>query len=225
MNIAVISCIHGDIDTVMKFLDKLSAFDIDLFVCPGDFTDYSIPKGFSRIDIVRILLEELKSLHKPVITVPGSWDKDIIEFLKTESTSVHGEGKIIDGVGFYGYGGARTPFKTPFEPAEGEIMLGLEKAYSEVRNAEIKIQVTHAPPYNTKLDLISTGAHVGSHIVREFIESKQPDAAICAHIHESRGVDHIKATKMLNGGRFPEGYFGLVSIVDGKVDVKMNNLI
>ncbi|MBI2084171.1 MAG: metallophosphoesterase [Candidatus Aenigmarchaeota archaeon] len=225
MNIAVLGCIHGDIEAIMKFLDKMSVLSIDAIVCPGDFTDYAVPKGFSRTDIVRIILEELKSLHAPIITVPGSWDKDVIEFLKKESISVHGEGKVIDGVGFYGYGGARTPFKTPFEPAEGEIMLGLENAFGEVKRADIKIQVTHVPPFNTKIDLIPTGAHVGSLAVREFIEANQPDAAVCAHIHESSGVDIIKGTKVINSGRFPEGYFGLVSVDDGKVDVKLSNLI
>ncbi len=225
MNIAVLGCIHGDIENIMKFLDKVSAFKIDAFVCPGDFTDHATPKGFSRTDLVRIFLEELNGFGKPIITVPGSWDKDVIDFLKRESTSVHGEGKIINGIGFYGYGGARTPFRTPFEPSEGEILLGLEKAFSEVKNANIKIQVTHTPPQNTKVDVISTGAHVGSPTVREFIETNQPDVAVCAHIHEGRGVDSLKGTRIINCGRFPEGHFGLISVDGQKIDVKLGDVI
>ena len=224
-NIVVVSCVHGDVENLMKFLDKISLLNIDILVCPGDFTDFLIPKGFSRLDIGKIILEELKELGKPVLTVPGSWDGELIEFLKKEKTSIHAEGKVIGGVGFYGYGGAKTPFNTPFEPSEGEIELGLEKSYSEIKRAEIKIQVTHAPPSRTKLDMIVSGAHVGSDAVRGFIEKNQPDVAICAHIHESRGVDEIGRTKIINSGRFPEGYVGIVDITDSKITTKVSSLI
>lgn len=225
MDIAVVSCIHGDIENLMKFLDKISLLKIDVVICPGDFTDFSIPKGFSRLDIGKLILEELKGLGKPVLTVPGSWDGELIDFLKKEKVSVHAEGKIIDGIGFYGYGGAKTPFNTPFEPSEGEIELGLEKSYSEIKKAEIKVQVTHAPPSRTKLDTIVSGAHVGSDAVRVFIERNQPNVAVSAHIHESRGVDEVGRTKIMNSGRFPEGYIGLIEINDSKITTKVSSLI
>ncbi len=224
-SIVVVSCIHGDVENLMKFLDKIALLDSDIVICPGDFTDFSIPKGFSRLDIGKIILEELNNLGKPVITVPGSWDLELIQFLKKEGVSVHAEGKLIDGIGFYGYGGAKTPFSTPFEPSEGEIELGLEKSYGEVKKAEIKIQVTHAPPSRTKLDTIVGGAHVGSDAVRNFIENRQPNVAVCAHIHESRGVDDIGRTKLINSGRFPEGYIGLIEINDSKITTKVSSLI
>lgn len=225
MNIAAIGCIHGDIENLMKFLDKIELLNIDVIACPGDFTDYVVPKGFSRLDVGKIILEELKSLNKAVICVPGSWDKDLIDFFKKENVSVHGEGKVINGIGFYGYGGAKTPFNTPFEPSEGELELGLEKSYSEVKSVKVKIQLTHAPPSKTKVDVIATGAHVGSESVRKFIENKKPDVAICSHIHESRGVDELGNTKIINPGRFPEGYVGLISIENLKVTAKVSSLI
>ena len=224
-NIVVVSCIHGDIENLMKFLDKISLLKIDVVICPGDFTDFSIPKGFSRLDIGKLILEELKALGKPVVTVPGSWDGELIDFLKKEKVSVHAEGRIIDGIGFYGYGGAKTPFSTPFEPSEGEIELGLEKSFSEIKKAEMKVQVTHAPPIRTKLDMIVSGAHVGSDAVRNFIERNQPNVAVSAHIHESRGVDEIGRTKIMNSGRFPEGYVGFIEINDSKITTKVTSLI
>ena len=225
MDIAVVSCIHGDLENLMKFLDKITLLNIDVILCPGDFTDFSIPKGFSRTDICKIILEELKALGKPILTVPGSWDGDLIEFLKKESVSIHAKGKIIDDIGFFGYGGAKTPFNTPFEPSEGEIEIGLEKGFSEVKKAKIKVQVTHAPPNRTKLDMIVSGAHVGSTAVRTFIEKNHPDVAVSAHIHESRGVDEIGGTKIINAGRFPEGYVGLISINDSEITTKVTSLI
>ena len=224
-NIAVVGCIHGDVENLMKFLDKIALLNIDILICPGDFTDFAIPKGFTRLDIGKVILEELKSLGKPVLSVPGSWDGELIDLLKKEKVSIHAEGKIIDGIGFYGYGGAKTPFNTPFEPSEGEIELGLEKSYGEIKKAEIKVQVTHAPPSKTKVDMIVTGAHVGSVSVRNFVEKNQPNAAICAHIHESRGVDEIGKTKIINPGRFPEGYIGLIDIDDSRITTKVTSLI
>ncbi|MEM5806041.1 MAG: metallophosphoesterase [Candidatus Aenigmatarchaeota archaeon] len=224
-NIAAIGCIHGDIENLMKFLDKLMLLNIDIIVCPGDFTDFLVPKGFSRIDVGKIILEELRSLNKPIIVVPGSWDGELIDFFKKENVSVHAEGKIINNIGFYGYGGAKTPFNTPFEPSEGEIELGLEKSYGEIKKSAVKIQVTHAPPIRTKLDMIVSGAHVGSESVRNFIEKNQPDVAICSHIHESRGVDELGKTKIINSGRFPEGYCGLVEVNDLEITTKVISLI
>lgn len=225
VNILSIACIHGDVENLFKFIDKVSLLNIDVIVLPGDFTDYTIPKGMTRIDIARIIIEELNTLKKPLLAVPGTWDKELINFFETEKISIHGKGKLIDNIGFYGFGGAKTPFNTPYEPSEKEIKTGLEKAYDEVKNCKIKVQVTHAPPARTKLDVISSGAHVGSEAVREIIEEKQPNAAICSHIHESRGIDEIGRTKIINSGRFPEGYCGLINIEDETVNVKLVNLI
>lgn len=225
MNILSISCFHGDIENLLNFIDKLSSFDIDIIVCPGDFTDYYLPKGFSRVDLAAVILEELGILKKPIITVPGSWDDELIGFLDKKGVSVHGKGKMIGKVGFYGYGGARTPFNTPFEPGEDEIKSGLEKGYNNVKKSEVLVQVTHAPPARTGVDIITTGAHVGSEAVRKFIEEKQPDVAICSHIHEGRGIDDIGKTKIVNSGRFPEGYCGLINIENKNVHAKIINLI
>jgi Icc-related predicted phosphoesterase len=225
MDILVVSCIHNDVESLLTQFDKISQFKFDVIVCPGDFTNLNIPKGFTRIDIGRLIIEELKTFGKFLITVPGSWDKELIDLLKQTTNSVHGTGIVIDNVGFYGYGGARTPFNTPFEPSDSEIIKGLEAGYAAVAAAERKIQVTHMPPADTKLDVIFSGAHVGSPAIREFILNHKPDVAISAHIHEARGVDELGGTKLLNAGRFPEGYCGLVHVSKEKVEVEVVCLI
>lgn len=225
MEILVISCLHNDVENMMILSDRLENKNFDVVVCPGDFTDYKLPPGFTRYDLTRLVLEQLRTLGKEVIAVPGSWDKDVLDLLDKENVSVHGKGKIINGVGFYGFGGARTPFNTPFEPNEDEILKGLQKGFSQVKNVENRIQVTHMPPANTRTDVIFSGAHVGSDVVRKFIEENNPFAAICAHIHEARGVDTIGRTKILNSGRFPEGYVGIISLKNDVVEAKVVNLI
>ncbi len=224
MEILALSCIHNDIENMFNLIDQIEKLDFDVIVFPGDFTDANVPKGFTRTDLAKIIVAQLEDVGKPLVVVPGSWDKEIIDYLDKKGISVHGKGIVINGVGFYGYGGARTPFGTPFEPAEGEIELGLMKAYDEVKSEEIKIQVTHMPPINTGVDRIFSGAHVGSEVVRKFIEEKQPNVAISAHIHESKGLDELGKTKIVNPGRFPEGNCAIVSVNNLESDARMISL-
>ncbi len=225
MKILAISDIHNDIDNLMNYIDKISMIDFDVIVAIGDFIDINIPKGFSGIDIAQIIFEEFTILKKPFLFIPGNLDKEIIEFFEEKGVSLHGKGIAIGDVGFYGYGGARTPFHTSLEPSEDELESALRKGYEKVKDCKFKVQITHMPPFNTKLDMLYTGAHVGSEIIRKIIEELKPDVAISAHIHEARGVDEIGKTKIINPGRFPEGYCGIITLESENVDVKIINLI
>ncbi len=226
MKIIVFSDIHGDIENMLMYLDKIKEMSFDVIVCPGDFTDLNTPKGFTQEDVAKLILKELKTLKKPILTVPGNMDtKEILSFFEKEGVSIHGKGKVIDEYGFYGFGGAKTPFNTNIEPSEEEIKAGLEKGWEDIKNTKFKIQVTHNPPFRTKIDIISSGIHVGSKTVRKFIEENKPIVAISAHIHEAKGVDYIGNTLILNSGRFPEGYFGKIEIKDGSVNGKVLNIL
>jgi hypothetical protein len=217
---------HGDVENLLTYLDKIRGLKFDVIVCPGDFTDVNTPKGFTQDDIAKLIISELKTLDVPVLTVPGNVDpKSIIELLEKEGVSLHGHGRIIDEYGFYGYGGAKTPFETSIEPSEEELKAGLLTAYKDVEGAKFKIQITHNPPINTVLDMIRSGIHVGSDVVRVFIENYKPILAISAHIHEARGIDKISNTFLLNSGRFPEGYVGLVNIKNDVATGKVLNII
>jgi Icc-related predicted phosphoesterase len=176
--------------------------------------------------MIEIILEMLKTLKKPILALPGNLDgSESIELFKKKGINLHGKGIKINDVGFYGYGGARTPFNTPLEPSEGELEIGLEKSYREVADCEVKVQVTHMPPNGTKIDLLYTGAHAGSDVVRNFILKKKPKVAISAHIHEARGIDELEGTKLINSGRFPEGYCGIVKVGMKNIEAKIINLI
>lgn len=227
MDIIAISDVHGDIENLLGFLDKIRSLKFDVIIYAGDFTDVNVPKGFTLNDVTKIIIKELKTLNKPVLAVPGNMDlKDTIEILEKENVSIHNKGKVIGNFGFYGFGGAKTPFNCPFEPSEEELKIGLKKSYNEIISQNHKIQITHNPPLGSKLDMISSGAHVGSKVVKEFIETNKPIVAISAHIHEAKGIDKLGETFLLNPGRFPEGHFGLITIEDdGKVNGKVLNLV
>lgn len=228
MRIVAIGDVHSDIENMMHFLDKVKELSPDLLIFSGDFIDVGVGfKGFEHADIAKVIIEELKSLGVPVLAVPGNQDRDILSLLESSGISVHGKGVVKNGVGFYGFGGAKTPFGTSLEPEESELESGLRTGYKMVKDSKIKVQITHSPPHNTRLDTIGSGVHVGSSMVKSLIEELTPDVAICAHIHEARGVDELGRTKVLNAGRFPEGYCGLVdlNIERGIVSAKIANLI
>lgn len=224
MEILVIGDIHNDVENIMNYADKVSSLNFDAIVCPGDFTDVGL-RGFSQAEIGKLIVAELKTFKRPIFAVPGNFDRDVVPILEKEGISVHGKGLILNGVGFYGFGGAKTPFKTPLEPSEDELRTGLQNGYEQVRDAKFKVQITHNPAARTKMDFLYTGAHVGSEAVRKFIEEKRPDVAVSSHIHEARGVDELGGTKLINPGRFPEGYCGIITLNDNGCSVKVINLI
>ena len=88
----------------------------------------------------------------------------------------------------------------------------------KLSNPKETAYVIHAPPYNTKLDVIADGSHVGSHSVREFIEKEQPLLALHGHIHESPKMsgswkDKIGNTVCINvGSSYPEDRLNCVII-------------
>jgi len=226
MDIIVISDIHGDVENLLLYLDKIKEFKFDVVVCPGDFTDVDVPKGFTQNDVARLIIKELKTLKKPLLCVPGNVDSHkIINILEQEGVSVHGKGKVVNDIGFYGFGGAKTPFNTSIEPSEEELKVGLENSWKDVKGMKRLVQVTHNPPLNSRLDVVQSGMHVGSNVVKIFIESKNPIVAISSHIHEARGIDKLKNTFLMNSGKFSEGYFGIINIENNLVSGKVLNLI
>ena len=80
------------------------------------------------------------------------------------------------------------------------------------------IYVIHAPPFNTKLDIVTTGTHVGSKAVRQFIEKEQPLLTLHGHIHESPNMsgswkDKIGKTICINvGSSYPEDKLNCIII-------------
>ena len=64
----------------------------------------------------------------------------------------------------------------------------------------------HGPPHGTALDLIHGEVHVGSRVVRKFLEERRPLLSLHGHIHESPAVsgrfaDRIGPTICVNPGQ------------------------
>jgi hypothetical protein len=130
-------------------------------------------------------------------------------------------GVTVGDVGFHGVsGGPLSPLHTPNELSEEEILRRAEQGWQQVREARTRVFVPHAPPSRTKLDRIWTGQHVGSTAVRRFVEERVPDLCVCGHIHESRGVDRIGQTIVVNCGEGGKGHYALLRY-DGRWSVDL----
>lgn len=80
---------------------------------------------------------------------------------------------------------------------------------------EKTILITHSPPYNTKVDILYDGTHIGSRGVRKLIENTQPLLSLHGHIHESHRMsghiyDKIGKTICINPGDSKTEFRGVV---------------
>ena len=73
----------------------------------------------------------------------------------------------------------------------------------------------HFPPHNTKLDKIPDGNHVGSTVLRKFLEqTKSFQVVVGGHIHESQNHERINGIDCFNTGPFMEGKALTITIKD-----------
>lgn len=124
-----------------------------------------------------------------------------------------------------------TPWNTPREKPDEELEPMLEELVSTVKDKATSIFNFHAPPYGFALDLApeltkdlvqaaDRKIHVGSRAVAKMIEKYQPLLGLHGHIHESRGVQKIRKTTIINpGSEYSEGILkGVVIMLEkGKV--------
>lgn len=124
-----------------------------------------------------------------------------------------------------------TPWNTPREKTDDELEPMLEQLIASVKSHSTAIFNFHAPPYGYALDLApeltadlvqaaDRKVHVGSRAVAKMIEKYQPLLSLHGHIHESRGVQKLGRTTMINpGSEYSEGILkgALIILEKGKV--------
>jgi putative phosphoesterase len=209
MNILAISDLHGSTHKALN--NYLKNNKIDLIVIAGDITD------FGPAELAEDILNEISSYGIPVVAIPGNCDPQGVssQLDNSKAINIHGKSTTVKNVGICGFGGSNlTPFDTPLEFGEIEIFEELDKIMVEMKDQDIKILVTHAPPLNTNADKLPNGDHVGSESIRKIIEDYKPNINICGHIHEAQSIDQIGETIILNPGQIMDGGACLVQIDD-----------
>jgi len=209
----------GDVHMAIAQMSKIAVelASADLVLLSGDLTNFG-----GRAEAARVI-NAARSYCSTVLALPGNLDQsEVIDFLRAEKISLHGESRRIECIGLFGCGGSNiTPFHTPLEYQDEELGMILARAYVDVADAPVHLMVCHTPPYATKLDRLINGTPVGSLAVRQFIEMYGPHMCITGHIHESPGVDLIGRTKVLNAGPFSAGGYIVAQYEDGKLDAEL----
>ncbi|MCX7681188.1 MAG: metallophosphoesterase [Anaerolineae bacterium] len=125
-----------------------------------------------------------------------------------------------------------TPWETPREKPDEELEPMLEALIAQIENIPTSIFNFHAPPYGYALDLApeltkdlvqaaDRRVHVGSRAVARMIEKYQPLLGLHGHIHESRGVQKVRRTTIINpGSEYSEGILKGVVIILQKGKLK-----
>ena len=211
MEIIALTDIHSRVDLIDKISWIIST--ADLLIITGDITHFGGEKE------AKYIMEKLEELNPAIIAVPGNCDyPEVNKYLYSKNWNIHGNIKQINGYSFLGLGcSLPCPGKTPCEFTEEEYNHFITTLNRKMIPESQKILVSHQPPSNTINDKVTNGQHVGSAVIRDFIEQIQPIMVFTGHIHEGVGIDSIGKSKIINPGPFREGNFCYTKIFDGQV--------
>jgi uncharacterized protein len=208
VRIAYLVDVHDRFDAVPQAMEEIGP--VDELIVGGDITT-----GGAADDAERAI-EQWRPLAPRLFALAGNMDSRKIEArLASLGVSLDGRASVFDDVGFFGVSSApRSPLHTPYELDNGELQRRIEAGFDDVKECRRKIFCPHAPPMGTACDRLASGEHVGSTVIRTFIEREQPDLVLCGHIHESRGTDTIGAAQIINPGPASAGHYALVEAND-----------
>ncbi len=206
MKIIAFTDIHGAVDRVEEILKREP--DCSAVILGGDLTTNGTVKQAQ--DSIR----SVQRFGKPVFAVAGNMDRPETDAAFEEiGVGINARGVMLDHIGIFGVSASPpTSLHTPYEISEEEIALRAHSGWKDIQAARTTIFVPHAPPANTKVDLLTNGNHVGSTAIRKFIEQHQPTVVVCGHIHEARGIDILGSSQIINCGPAGRGYYAVITI-------------
>ncbi|MEM0078858.1 MAG: metallophosphoesterase [Nitrososphaerota archaeon] len=215
MKILHVSDIHGRIDVVEKIVEKASLEDFDLIVVTGDLTH------FGEVEDAEMILDRLVESGRQVFFVPGNCDpRALLKWSPSNPKIKNLHLSLVEFGGsiFMGVGGAVGRYGTLTEFTEEE----MREMLSKIKPPENFIMVSHSPPYG--LDLDYTGVkHIGSKIIKEFVELHKPRLLMCGHAHEGRGITKLGTTLIVNSGPARDGYCAVIDFGE-EVRAELSNL-
>ena len=206
MKVFAISDIHGATKPIEKAAPLIR--EADWVVIAGDIT-----RAKTRAEAADVIAcVEQYSTH--ILAVHGNWDRlEVKDFLEEKEYSLHGKGRMIEGIGFFGLGGSSpTPIHTATEYTEKEIALTLRTGYEQVRKASQTVLISHVPPRGVRDRSIVFGLRGGSYSVKAFLEVNPINLCLCGHIHEAAGIERFCKTLVANSGSFKKGHYLTIEI-------------
>ncbi len=198
----VLSDIHGRIDGVKEIKESIHNKNFDFCLLLGDLTNFGDRKVAEITEVIGI---------GKCFAIPGNLDSwETLEEMESVGISIHGKSVKLGNFKLAGFGGGLQggPGRVLF--SENEIERTLRKLVDGNT-----ILATHLPPKDTKIDLVNSGAHIGSEAVGKVVGEKQPALHLCGHAHEAFGEMRIGKTKSVNVGAVKEGRAALLEVGDG----------
>ena len=189
MKILAFTDFHSDIASMKKFEELARKEKPDICLCPGDLTIFE--------DFIEQIIERLSKLPKPVYLLHGNHEAEsVVRKLCSFYDNITFMHKKIVEVGEYtliGYGGGGFSKKDR----------GFEE-WAKTIEPKIKgkkvILLTHAPPYDTKLDKL--WEHRGCKSYTDFCKKHDEIVLyLSGHFHDTFGKeDKLNKARAINPG-------------------------
>lgn len=210
MNILLLADLHGRSAGLAELWRDAGPFDLALLL--GDITN------FGDGHTMGLILDAMAGW--PVLGVAGNCDGIAAEREVTKrGINLDGNPVVRGGICFAGAGRSLPcPGTTPNEVGESDFQETLSAA-SRADAILPMVLVTHQPPLGTDADLTTAGRHVGSSVIRQFIEEHRPILACCGHIHEARSVSKLGVTTLVNPGPWRNGFYAVAELTPGGAPV------
>ena len=206
MKLFAISDIHGATKPIEKAATLIR--EADWVVIAGDIT--STRTRAEATDVIACV----EQYSTRILAIHGNWDRmEVKDFLEEKGYSLHGKGRVRDGIGFFGLGGSSpTPIHTASEYTEKEIAIILQTGYQQVQDASQTVLISHVPPRGVRDRSFIFGLRGGSHSVKAFLEVNPVTLCLCGHIHEAAGIERFCDTLVANSGSFKKGHYLTIEI-------------
>jgi Icc-related predicted phosphoesterase len=209
----------GDIHESIGVLGSIPGLDgAEAVIITGDITNRGSRESAARV------IDAVAAVNPRILAQPGNMDTDTVQaVLRERDMDIHLRVReLAPGLGLMGVGlSTPTPFGTPGEVPEATLTGWLDRTYAAARSFDRLIVAVHEPPLGTRVDMLGDGEHVGSPGVRSFIERVQPDLVLTGHIHESRAVDRIGATTVINPGMLAGGGYVRIDFSGGALSAEL----
>jgi Icc-related predicted phosphoesterase len=216
--------IHDKISLLTSILDSvLKEKEVDLITVSGDVSDFGVIEDVERV------LRIIDRTGIPFCYILGNCDPmEARNGVKVGGRCMELICETFSGIKIIGAGGATpTPFSTPFEVSENELVGNITQVISECCGSnctEPLMLLTHNPPRGEVVDRLRTGLHAGSKKLRDLILQSSPLLVQCGHIHEAPGVERIGRSTVFNPGPVFRGRYAIVGIEDENVNVALGTI-
>ncbi len=192
MKIFAAGDLHNDSRIAERLAKEAQLAQADLVVLCGDLTDFD--------GEAEGIVAPFKDRNLKIALIPGNHDSEATAETFSQvydAVNLHGYSLRIGDVGFFGCGGG-SEIGPILALTDEDIYSKLKEGHENIKDAKVKVMVTHTHPAQGIVEKIS---FAGSNAIHKAIQSFKPHIHLCGHIHEGDGIEEvIDNTKIYNVG-------------------------